>query len=237
MYKRINQERDRRHASLIPEFEEIWTSTLGDTMGRHGVMDGDIRPIFPNIRLVGVALTVLNYPNDNITTHRALQMLQPGDVLVIDEGVGSIAGAFGHNMSLEARKRGAVGLVSNGYIRDVRLLRNEGFPVFCRGACPRSAQKSTPGSINVPVSVGGLVIQPGDIIVGDDDGIAVVPRDDVPAILEQAKARMNMEYQQAKDIGEGKKPLEIVFGDNWLDKALRDKVQVVGTLPGAKEGQ
>jgi 4-hydroxy-4-methyl-2-oxoglutarate aldolase len=227
MYKRIFQDRDRSHAALIREFADIWSSTLADTMGRHGVMSSDIHPIFEKIRVVGVALTVLNYPNDNITTHRALQMLEPGDVLVIDEGEGSMAGAFGHNMSLEARKMGAVGLVTNGHVRDVRLLRDEGFAVFCRGVCPRSAQKNTPGSINVPVSVGGLVVQPGDIIVGDDDGIAVVPRAEAVAILKQAKARMEMEYQQARDIRAGKKPLAIVHGEDWLDRALKGKIEVV----------
>lgn len=140
-------------------------------MGRHGVMTPEIRSIFDGIRLVGTAFTVLNYPNDNITTHKALTMAQPGDVLVIDEGRENNTGSFGHNMSLQARNRGVAGVVTNGCVRDIALLREERFPVFCRGVCPRSAQKNTPGSINVPVPVGGLVVSPGDIVIGDDDGI------------------------------------------------------------------
>lgn len=232
MYKKIIERRDRRHLSLLPGFNGIWTSTLADTMGRHGVMAGDIRPLVADVPLVGIALTVLNYPDDNITTHRALQLVQPGDVLVIDAGPGSMTGSFGHNMSLEARKRGAVGVVSSGFVRDLRLLRADGFPVFARGGCPRSAQKNTPGSINVPISVGGVVVQPGDVIVGDDDGIAVVPVGDAAEILAQAKQRMQMEHQQALDIRAGKRPLEIVHGEDWLAESLRGKIEVVGRGDG-----
>jgi 4-hydroxy-4-methyl-2-oxoglutarate aldolase len=214
----------RHEKELVAQFRRIWTSTLADTMGRHGVLGPDVKPIYHDIELVGSAFTVQNYPNDNITTHRALQMVEPGDVLVIDEGQGSATGAFGHNMSLEARKRGVVGLVSNGHIRDVKLLRDERFPVYCRGVCPRSAQKNTPGSINVPVQIGGTVVSPGDIVVGDDDGVAIVPHATARDVLERAKARMDMEYQQARDIKDGKRPLEIVFGDDWVAAALQGKV-------------
>jgi len=168
MYGQIHHTFARPSLALLQQLEGIWTSTLADTMGRHGVMMPEIRPIFEPIRIVGVAFTVLNYPNDNITTHKALTMLQPGDVLVIDEGRENNTGSFGHNMSLQARNRGAVGIVTNGCLRDIRLLRTEKFAAFCRGVCPRSAQKHTPGSINVPVHVGGLVISPGDIVVGVD---------------------------------------------------------------------
>ncbi len=225
MYGQIHHTFARPSPELLAQLDGIWTSTLADTMGRHGVMMPDIRPIFEHIRLVGVAFTVLNYPNDNITTHKALTMLQPGDVLVIDEGRDNNTGSFGHNMSLQARNRGCAGIVSNGCVRDIRLLREEKFPVFCRSVCPRSAQKSTPGSINVPVQVGGLVVSPGDIVIGDDDGVAVIPLGIAADVIARARKRMDMEYQQASDIKEGKKPLEIVFGENWVDAALKGKVE------------
>jgi 4-hydroxy-4-methyl-2-oxoglutarate aldolase len=225
VYGHINHRRPRPSSALLAGFEGIWTSTLSDTMGRHGVMMPEIKPILEGMRLLGVAFTVLNYPDDNITTHKALTMLEPGDVLVIDEGRESNTGAFGHNMSLQARKRGAAGLVSNGCVRDIRLLREERFHAFCRGVCPRSAQKHTPGSINVPVHVGGLVINPGDIVVGDDDGVAVVPLAIAEEVQRTARGRMDMEHQQAQDIKDGKKPLEILFGDNWVDAALKGKVK------------
>ena len=225
MYGHIHHHFPRAPQELLAQLEGVWTSTIADTMGRHGVMMPEIRPIFEPIRVVGVAFTVLNYPNDNITTHKALTMVQPGDVLVIDEGRENNTGSFGHNMSLQARNRGVAGLVSNGCMRDIRLLREEKFPAFCRGVCPRSAQKNTPGSINVPVHVGGLVISPGDIVVGDDDGVAVIPLAVAEEVIKRARQRMDMEYQQARDIREGRKPLEIMFGDNWVDTALQGKVQ------------
>jgi len=225
MYGHIHHHFPRAPQELLAQLEGVWTSTIADTMGRHGVMMPEIRPIFEPIRVVGVAFTVLNYPNDNITTHKALTMLQPGDVLVIDEGRENNTGSFGHNMSLQARNRGIAGFVSNGCMRDIRLLREEKFPAFCRGVCPRSAQKNTPGSINVPVHVGGLVISPGDIVVGDDDGVAVIPLAVAEEVIKRARQRMDMEYQQARDIREGRKPLEIIFGDNWVDTALQGKVQ------------
>lgn len=225
MYGQINHKFARPAKSLVEQFAGIWTSTLADTMGRHGTMMPEIRPIFEGIKVLGVAFTVLNYPNDNITTHKALTMLEPGDVLVIDEGRENNTGSFGHNMSLQARNRGAAGLISNGCMRDIKLLRAEKFPAFCRGISPRSAQKNTPGSVNVPVQVGGLVISPGDIVVGDDDGVAIVPLGVAEEVLKQARARMEMEYQQAQDIKDGKQPLEILYGDSWVDAALKGKVQ------------
>ncbi len=227
MYGLIIHDFPRPAPELVEQFKSIWTSTLGDAMGRHGIMMPEIRPIFERIELVGIAFTVLNYPNDNITTHKALHMVQPGDVLVIDEGRENNTGSFGHNMSLQARNRGAVGLISNGCVRDIRLLREERFAAFCRGVCPRSAQKSTPGSINVPVQVGGLVVNPGDIVVGDDDGVAIVPLSIAEEVLQRSEQRMQMEYQQAQDIKDGKKPLEIQFGDNWVDAALKGKVKEI----------
>jgi 4-hydroxy-4-methyl-2-oxoglutarate aldolase len=227
MYNVVHHRFERPAPETVEGFRGIWSSTLADTMGRHGVLGPEIRPIFETITLLGVAFTVQNYPDDNVTTHRALQLVQPGDVLVIDEGNGNTTGAFGHNMSLEARKRGVTGLVTNGHIRDVRLLREERFPVYCRGVSPRSAQKNTPGSINVPVAMAGVVVSPGDIVVGDDDGVAIVPRAEAREILQRAQARMQMEHQQAQDIRNGDRPLEIVHGRDWLDKTLAGKVKDV----------
>ena len=225
MYGLVHHATKRADKEVIDGFRDIWTSTVSDSVGRHGVMSPDIRPISDGLRFVGSAFTVQNYPNDNLTTHKALLMVGEGDVLVIDEGPGNSTGAFGHNMSLQASARGVVALVSNGCIRDVALLRRDGFRAFCRGISPRSAQKGTPGSINVPVSVGGLVVRPGDILIGDDDGVAVVPLEDAERVLEIAQKRMQMEYTQAENIRKGEKPLEIVHGENWVDRALEGKIR------------
>ena len=224
MYGQVHHNFTRPPQSLVEQFTGLWTATLSDAMGMHGIMMPEIQPFFKGIRVLGVAFTVLNYPNDNITTHKALLMAKPGDVLVIDEGRGNYMGSFGHNMSLQARKRGVVGVVTNGHARDASLLREEQFPIYCLGGCPRQSQKVRPGAINIPVHVGGVVISPGDIVVGDDDGVAVVPLSIAEEVLQRAKDRQEMEYQQAKDIKSGKKPLEIVYGDSWVDAALHGKI-------------
>ena len=225
MYGHIYHNIKRPPRDLVQGFSGIWTATISDAMGRHGLMGPEIRPFFEGIRILGSAFTVLNYPNDNITTHKALLMLQPGDVLVIDEGRGNTMGSFGHNMSLQARNRGVAGVVTSGHARDASLLKEEKFPIFCLGSSPRMSQKSLPGAINIPVHVGGIVISPGDIVVGDDDGVVVVPLSIAEEVLKIASERQKMEYQQASDIKEGKKPLEIVYGDNWVDPALKGKVK------------
>jgi 4-hydroxy-4-methyl-2-oxoglutarate aldolase len=227
MYLQIVANPRRPSPELVERFRGIWTSTVSDAMGRHGVMAGTIRPLFQPIQLLGVALTVLNYPSDNITTHRALPLARPGDVLVVDDGTGSDVGAFGHNMSLAARARGVVGLVTSGCIRDSRLLREEGFPIFSHGVNPRSAQKNTPGSINIPVQVGGVVVRPGDIVIGDDDGVVVVPLAVAEEIAQVATARQAMERRQAQEIREGRQALEILYGADWASEALKDKLKLV----------
>ncbi len=232
MYGRIVRGVHRPASELIDRFRDVWAATLCDCMGRHGVMGPEIRPIYEGARLVGTALTVLCFPGDNITTHKALQLAQPGDVLVIDDGGNRNTAAFGHNMSLRARRQGVVGVVTNGTIRDLALLRRDLFPVFCSGVCPRSPQKNTPGAVNLPVQVGGLVVQPGDIVVADEDGVAVVPLQMAEDIARAADDRMKMERQQAEDIQAGRLPLEILFGPSWVDDVLRGKITEIEAAQG-----
>lgn len=175
MYGHIYHSFERPPSDLIEQFKTVATSTLSDAMGRHGAMKSTIRPIFENISMVGSAFTVLCFPGDNIMTHKAVHLLQPGDVLIIDDGDHN-TGCFGHRSAMQVLARGGVGVVASGSIRDVAALRKDRFPVFCQGVSPRAPQKSTPGSINVPVHIGEIVVIPGDIVVGDDDGVVVVPR-------------------------------------------------------------
>lgn len=229
MYGHIIHNPKRPPRDLVDRFVGIWSSTLCDAMGRHGGMGREIRPIYDGIQLVGTALTVLNFPADNLTTHKALQLVRPGDVLVIDDGGDHDLPAFGHNLSLKARYGGALGVVTNGTTRDLNLLRRDKFPIFCTGICPRAPQKNTPGSINVPIEVSGVVVRPGDIVVGDDDGVAVVPAEIAEDVLAKASERMEMERQQAENVEKGKElPLEILYGADWVDAALEGKVTEFG---------
>jgi 4-hydroxy-4-methyl-2-oxoglutarate aldolase len=231
MYGKIITDPPRPSEALLKKFEGLWTSTISDVMGRHGVLSPDIKPLFTPITLIGAAFTVLNYPNDNVTTHRALQMARKGDVLVIDEGLDNFTGAFGHNMSLNARAQGVVGLVSSGHVRDARLLREEQFPVFSKGVCPRSAQKNHPGSINGPVSIGGIVVNPGDLAIGDDDGVCIVPLAYAEEVLEKASERQRMELDQADGIRNGDQALGILYGDNWAKNRTAETLEVLKKEP------
>ena len=161
MYGHIYYNILRPAPALLEAFHDVSTAALSDAMGRHGAVSSNIRPVYEGIRMVGSALTVLCFPGDNIMTHKALQMVEPGDVLMIDDGDYD-TGCFGHRSALHARSRGGVGIVASGSVRDVALLRRDRFPTFSRSVSPRAPQKNTAGSINVPVHIGGVVICPGE---------------------------------------------------------------------------
>jgi 4-hydroxy-4-methyl-2-oxoglutarate aldolase len=132
MYGQIYYHIVRPEPEMLAAFADIPTATLSDAMGRHGALSSAIRPMYQNIRMVGVALTVLCFPGDNLMTHKALQMVQPGDVLVIDDG-DSCSGCFGHRSAMAAQARGGAGVVVSGSVRDVVMLRRERFPIFAGG--------------------------------------------------------------------------------------------------------
>lgn len=220
MYGVIYHNVARPTPALLEAFKNLPTSTLSDAMGRHGAVDAAIRPVYDNISMVGCALTVLCFPADNLMTHKALTMVSPGDVLVIDDGDFN-TGCFGHKSAMLARSRGGTGVVVSGSVRDVAALRKDRFPTFARSVSPRAPQKNTPGSINVPVHIGGLVVNPGDIIVGDDDGVVVVPLAMAEQVLAKAKVRDQKE-QQAATIGE--LPLDPAGAILQVDDLLKGKV-------------
>lgn len=223
MYGHIYHTFDRAPLDLLDRFKSVSTSTLSDAMGRHGAMHPEIRPIFENVSMVGTAFTVLCFPGDNLMTHRALQMLEPGDVMVIDDG-DYATGCFGHRSALQVLARGGVGVVASGSTRDVALLRRDRFPMFCRGVSPRAPQKNTPGSINVPVHVGGIVVSPGDVVVGDDDGVVVVPLAEAEEILAKATRRDRFEAEAIAKGNTAELPLDPAHGILKLEDMLKGKV-------------
>lgn len=222
MYGHIYYNIVRPAPALLEAFHDVSTAALSDAMGRHGAVSSTIRPIYEGIRMVGSALTVLCFPGDNIMTHKALQMVEPGDALVVDDGDYD-TGCFGHRSALLARSRGGVGVVASGSVRDVAMLRHDRFPTFCRGVSPRAPQKNVAGSINVPVHIGGIVICPGDIVVGDDDGVVVVPLATAGEILEKARARERRE-RESTDLPPGELPPDPAGAALQLDDLLKGKV-------------
>ncbi len=221
MYGHIYHSIKRPGADLLMAFGEIPTATLSDAMGRHGAMSGAIRPLFEGAHVAGAALTVLCFPGDNLMVHKALQMIEPGDVLVVDVG-GHDTACFGHKSAQQVKARGGAGTVVGGSVRDVAMLRRDRLPVFARSISPRAPQKNTAGSINVPVETGGLVVFPGDIVVGDDDGVVVIPLDDAERVLEAARARDRHEQKTSERFDE--LPLDPTGARLDLDELLKGKV-------------
>jgi 4-hydroxy-4-methyl-2-oxoglutarate aldolase len=175
--------------AMFEELRALGTATVYEAQGAKGALDSGMKPIDKRSRLVGPALTVDSRPADNLMLHYALLKARPGDVLVVDAKGFVEAGPWGDVLTAAAMKRGIAGLVINGAVRDASAIEQMGFPVFCRGLSIKGTGKVHPGRLNVPVCIGDVVIRPGDIIVGDRDGLVVVAPDEVRAVLESARAR------------------------------------------------
>ena len=235
MYKSVRRVRERVSPELRDRLGRIDTATLSDAMGRHGAMSHRMRPLDISHRLVGTAVTVHCPAGDNLMVHKALQLGGPGDVLVIDTGGTYDATVFGRNMALFAHRVGFVGAVIDGSIRDRSGILAIPFPVFCVGIVPRSAVKRSMGSVNVPIQCAGVVVEPGDVVVGDENGVVVVPRQIAAEVADAAEERLRMEEQQANDVQADDLPLEILYGATWVDERLepnmREPYQIRGELP------
>ena len=181
--------------AMFEELRFLGTATVYEAQGAKGALDSGMKPIDPRSRLVGPALTVDTRPADNLMLHYALLKARPGDVLVVDAKGFLEAGPWGDILTAAAMKRGIAGLVIDGAVRDASAIEAMGFPVFCRGLSIKSTGKAHAGKVNVPLCIGGVVIRPGDIIVGDRDGLVVVEPDKLASVLESARGR------EAKEAG------------------------------------
>ncbi|MDB5506362.1 MAG: S-adenosylmethionine: 2-demethylmenaquinone methyltransferase protein [Devosia sp.] len=168
---------DRRPADLIAGVGKYSTATIHEAQGRLGALDSRIKPVKQGVHIFGPAITAQCHVGDNLMIFEAINLAQPGDVLVISAGNHAEQGGFGDVLASACRGRGIVGLVIDAGVRDGRGLRQSGFPVFSLGLSIKGTAKETLGTINHPVVVGGELITPGDIIVGDDDGVVVVRKD------------------------------------------------------------
>ncbi|CAB3865210.1 4-carboxy-4-hydroxy-2-oxoadipate aldolase/oxaloacetate decarboxylase [Achromobacter anxifer] len=188
---------------LLATLRQLGAATIYEAQGAKGALDHGIKPIDPTVRLAGPALTVDCRPADNLMLHYAVQKARPGDVLVVDAKAYLEAGPWGDVLTLQAMQVGIAGLVINGCVRDANLIIELGFPVFCRGLSIKGTGKFQPGRINVPISIGDAVIHPGDYIVGDRDGVAVVPKDELEQTVARSLAREEKEAAQRKAIEQG----------------------------------
>lgn len=203
------------HFRVLTETElrawaEVPTAVAGDAQNRSRCMVAAIQPIKPGLRMVGQARTVQAMVGDNSAAHAALALAQRGEVLVIDGCGHADTALWGGIMTAAAVERGLGGVVVDGAIRDVAELRRTSLPMFARGAVPRGPHKGFGGAIDGAVSVGGVAIRPGDLILGDDDGVTVVPLDEVDLVLQEVQRILAREAGIMQAIRSGKTSAELV---------------------------
>ena len=199
----------------IAKFRAIPVANVSDCMSRLTAGGAALRPIHSQGVMGGPALTVRTRPGDNLLVHKALDIAQPGDIVVVDAG-GELSNAIiGELMQSYALQRGLGGIVINGAVRDVDALRAGALPVFAAGVTHRGPYKDGPGEINVPIAIDGMVIEPGDLMIGDSDGVLCVPFDQVERVFEAAMAKRSAEDTQMADILAGRSDRA------WVDATLR----------------
>lgn len=190
----VHTEIERPDRDVVAAFEGIPSSVASDVTANVRVaMDSEIKPVYAGVDLAGSAVTVKAEPGDNLIIHKAITVARPGDVLVIDANGYVETGHVGELMCASCKANDLAGLVIDGAVRDVADLVDMEFPVYARGIHPQGPLKQDPGSINVPITCGGVTVDPGDVLVGDDDGVTVVPRDDAETVLADAREKLSAE--------------------------------------------
>jgi len=211
---------DRTDLAIVDQLAPIGTATVHEAIGRRGYLGPDLKPIQQDVKVAGNAVTVLSHPGDNMMIHAAVEVCQPGDILVVATTAPSTHGGFGDLLATSLQVRGVRGLVMDAAVRDTLDLRQMNFPVWTRHVSCQGTVKATPGSVNVPVSIGGMVINPGDVICADDDGVVLVERDEAAWALENSRARLDKEEATRA---------KLLAGELGLDfYGLRDKVLSLG---------
>lgn len=207
---------ERVPADVVGQAAQYPSSILADVAGRRGALSGRVAPLAPTMRFAGPALTVEVRPGDNLMIHAALAVAKPGDVIVVD-GKGDLTSALmGEIMCQQAVALGVAAVVIDGAVRDSEAIRELGFPMYAAGLNPNGPTKSVSGRLNHPVSIGGVSIKPGDLVVGDADGVTVIEREKAAAMLPLAAKKVEDETRRIADIKSRK-----ALRPAWLDAALR----------------
>ncbi|MGV7213734.1 RraA family protein [Bradyrhizobium sp. UFLA05-112] len=212
---RILKRRRAVSADVVERFRTIPVANISDSMSRMTAGGSRLRPLHRSGVMTGPAVTVKTRPGDNLMIHKAIDIAAPGDVIVVDGGGDLTNALIGEMMISHAQKRGLAGFVINGAVRDSAWIAEHDFPMFAAGISHRGPYKDGPGEINVPIAIDGMVIEPGDLVIGDNDGLLCVPFDHTETIHAAAAAKHAAEENQMVAIAEGRSDR------SWIDAALK----------------
>ena len=214
---RILERKKKVALDIAKEFLTLPVANVSDSMWRLTAGGSRLRPMHKSGQMAGPALTVKSRPGDNLMLHKAIDMAEPGDIIVCDAGGDLTNSLMGELMLAHAIKRGVGGFVLDGAVRDVEAFLDVNLPVFAAGVSHRGPYKDGPGEINVSVAIDGMVVEPGDLVIGDWDGVLSIPLDDVDSILKKTNEKQAAEAVDMAKIEAGE------WDRSWVDKTLKDR--------------
>ena len=212
----------RTDAETIKILKDLGTATLSEAQGRRGLLATYMRPIYPTARICGPAITALCQPGDNMMIHAAIEVAQPGDVVVVAVTSESTDGYFGELLGTSLQAHGVVGLILDAGVRDVSELTAMDFPVWAKCISAQGTVKETPGSVNIPVVCANQLVRPGDVIMADVDGVVVIPRENAAAVAKAGQERVAKEEKSRTRLRSG----ELGMNHN----GIREKLVAAGVV-------